>query len=101
MLSPFALAMAYFSIPQTVIPFQLNSRSFVVTILVIMAAIWVLFFMQSVLLRQPLRKGITKWVNTIQLTETAKVYGDKFGLRRRHNYPNRSTNDVEMGIDVA
>jgi hypothetical protein len=92
--------MAYFSIPQAVIPFELTSRSFVVTTLVIMAAIWVLFFMQDFWSRRPLQ-GISKWANTHQLIERALVCGNKLGLRRRHTDRRRTTSAVEVEIDVV
>jgi hypothetical protein len=69
----------------------------VVTILVIMAAIWVLFFIQSVLLRRPLQ-GISKWVNAHQLTERGLVYGSKHGARWRHGRRG-GTNPVEEGVE--
>jgi hypothetical protein len=59
-----------------------------------MAAIWVLFSMQSVLLRLPLQG----WVNAHKLTERALVYGSKFGSRGGRNAPGR-TNDVDYNLE--
>ncbi|QDS70487.1 hypothetical protein FKW77_010088 [Venturia effusa] len=42
--SPIALTIAYFSMPQDVIPFQLNFRSWIIALLVITAIVRVLFF---------------------------------------------------------
>jgi len=47
-ISPFALAFAYFSMPQEVIPFTPNFKSFVVTIIVILAVLRLLFFVSHI-----------------------------------------------------
>jgi hypothetical protein len=72
----------------------------VVTILVIMGAIWVLVFMQGFWSRRPLQE-ISKWVNIHPLTERALVCGNKLGLRRRRAEHGRTINSVEVEIDVV
>jgi hypothetical protein len=53
-LSPIAITIAYFSLPQTVVPFQLNSKSFTVSIFIIIAVVRLLFVVLCALPRRPL-----------------------------------------------
>jgi heme/copper-type cytochrome/quinol oxidase subunit 1 len=89
-ISPVALATAYFSMPQAVIPFKLNTKSFVVAIFVIMASVRLLFAVFGALLR---------WWKAIRLNRMAlspKTI-EKIGwfiIKRGRSY---STDDLETG----
>jgi hypothetical protein len=101
-ISPIALATAYFSMPQAVIPFKLNAKSFFIATLVIMAVVRLLFAVLGALLRQSWWwKKITTWVKTMQLDEMTRRlstshYGNRFALRGVRSYPDRATEGVEM-----
>jgi hypothetical protein len=93
-LSPVALTIAYFSMPQAVIPFKLDSKSFIVTTFTIMVVVRLLFVVIRALLRQPWWwKKITAWMKKLQLDEMAH---SRLALRRGRIYPDRSTDDIEM-----
>jgi len=88
--------------PEAVIPFKLNSRSFTIAIFVIMAVVRLLFVVLGALTRRPWWwKKITAWMKTMQLDETAhhlstSEYGSRLALRRGHNYRDRTMDGVEM-----
>jgi hypothetical protein len=83
--------------PESVIPFKLNSKSFVISILVIMAIVRLLFVLLGAIVRRPwLWKKAVAWKKMVQLDELCQHFGaggNDCGLRARRSY----TDDVEMG----
>jgi len=94
-ISPFALATAYFSMPQAIVPFKMNVKSFLVVNVVIMVVVRLL----SMVLRGPLQQSwlwicITEWIKT--LPWDANISLRKW--RRGRNVPDISTEGTEMRV---
>lgn len=83
--------------PKELIPFKLNSKSFVVSILVIMAIVRLLFVLLGAIIRRPwLWKKAAGWKKMVQLDELCQRFatgGNDCGLGVRRGY----SDDVEMG----
>jgi hypothetical protein len=83
--------------PESVLPFKLNSKSFIISIFVIMAIVRLLFILLGALVRRPwLWRKVTAWKKTTQLDELYQRFamnGNDSGLGVRRGY----TGDVEMG----
>jgi len=99
-ISPFALTAALFAMPEAVIPFEMNTKSFVIAIFVISVVLRLLFILFGALLHR-LRK-----VNLVLKTEPfgEMAFGlstfERFGwfvLRRGFNRPV----DVEKGASES
>lgn len=97
-ISPFALAIAYISMPPAVIPFTINTKSFVISIFVFMAMVKLLFTVFGSSLNW-WRKKINSSVKADPLDQKASYHStfDKvswFVPRRWRNCPV----DVEVGV---
>lgn len=83
--------------PESVMPFKLNSKSFIISIFVIMAIVRLLFVLLGALVRRPwLWKKVTVWKKTAQFDELYQRFamsGNDCGLGVRRGY----TGDLEMG----
>ena len=83
--------------PESVLPFKLNSKSFAISIFVIMAIVRLLFILLGMLVRRPwLWRKVTAWKKTEQLEELYQRFamsGNDCELGVRRGY----TGDVEMG----
>jgi len=88
--------------PQAVIPFKLNFKSFAITILVIMVVVRLLFVILGALLRRSWWwKKITAWTKEMQLDVKTQIfstceYGSRLALRRDRNYRYKIIDGVEM-----
>jgi hypothetical protein len=82
--------------PESVIPFKPNSKSFFISIFVIMAIVRLLFVLIGALVRRPwLWRKVAAWKKTIQLDELRQRFamnGNDCGCGLREGY----TGDVEM-----
>jgi hypothetical protein len=101
-ISPITLATAYFSMPRAVIPFNLNSKSFLIAIFVAMVTTRLLFIVLGVFLRWPWWwKKITARIKAIQLdgivhSLSISGYDRRLALRRGRNSPDEIIDGVEM-----
>jgi hypothetical protein len=96
------LAAGICSMPDEVIPFKLNFKSFIISILVIMVMLRLLFVVQDVLLhRSWWWKRVTSLVKTGQWDEMAQrlltnIYNSVPLRRRGRTFAERTTDGVEM-----
>lgn len=81
--------MAYFSMPQVVIPFKLNPRAFIIAIFIIMATVRLLVFVFGVLLRWRMAIPLNKMALG---PKTIERIGWLIGRRERND-----SDDLEMG----
>jgi hypothetical protein len=101
-ISPCALATAYFTMPQAVIPFKLDSKSFIIAIIVIMGLVRLSFvFLCALPHHSWWWKKIKAGVQTMHLDELS--YGlpaidfcSGLTIRRGRNQPDSTANSVEM-----
>jgi hypothetical protein len=96
-ISPFALAIAYLSMPSAVIPFAINTKSFVISIFVFMAMLKLLFLIFGTLLHWWRKMNSSTKVDpldqkTSHLSTFEKVSG--LVLRKWRN----CANDIETGV---
>ena len=88
--------------PQAVIPFKLNAKSFVIAVVVIMVVLRLLFSLHDAFLhRSRWWKKVTQCMATMQLDEIShrlsiSEYGSMFVRRIRRNCVGGSAADVEM-----
>jgi hypothetical protein len=88
-ISPIALAIAYYSMPQTVIPVRLDPKYFTAVILFIMVWVKLLFVVLCAMPSRPWWwKKITAWMKKLPLDEMGHSW---LVLRRGRNYPDRAT----------
>ena len=92
---PFALATTYFSMPQAVIPFQLNHRSFIISIFVIMATVRLLFALGTLLHKWKSINASVKAMsfNTMAVSPKTIEKINRFVTKGARRY----TDDVELG----
>jgi hypothetical protein len=94
---PFTLTTAYFSMPQELVPFKLNSKSFVIAVIVVMAVVRLSFSVLGTLPRRPrwIMK-FTAWAKTIQLNGVLRLPPGGGALSDRST----ATEPVEMTLGV-
>ncbi|KAH8588290.1 hypothetical protein B0O99DRAFT_693577 [Bisporella sp. PMI_857] len=102
-ISPVALAIAFYSMPQAAVPVKLDPKYFTVVILFIMVLVKLLFVILCAMPRRPWWwKKVVAWIKKLRFDEVGPIW---LALRRGHNYPDntidiRTTEDMEMTLGV-
>lgn len=97
-ISPVVITIGYFSMPKSAVLFDLNNKSFTITVFVIMAVMKLLLVVPCVLPREPLWwSKITAWIR-IRAWQLYPTANSRFALRRDIRNPDRTSDGVDMEV---
>jgi hypothetical protein len=94
--APVTIAITYFSMPQDVIPFDMNLKSFAIVLFLTVVMVQVMFsILRRRLTPSPLKRFFT-WMKTLRFGETVLMYlqAHSWRMKRRRHSP--SSGDIEM-----